>query len=186
MEKQKNHTRQLAFTGLFTAVLAVLSVLQIPMPTGVPLTLQTFAVCLCGYVLGSRSGFMAAFLYVVIGAVGLPVFSGMKGGFGVLFGPTGGFLVGFLLLSALCGIGMEQGKKLRYWGFGVIGLIFCHICGAFGFSLVSGRSFLQSVLMVSAPYLLKDLISLAMAGLAGAAIRRRLAAASLTDGRNLR
>ncbi|MGI6071133.1 MAG: biotin transporter BioY, partial [Blautia sp.] len=107
MNNKRNHTRQLAFAGLFAAILAVLSVIQIPMPSGVPVTLQTFAVALCGCVLGRKWGFTATLLYVLIGTVGLPVFSGMKGGIGVLAGPTGGFLFGFLALAPLCGLGME-------------------------------------------------------------------------------
>lgn len=78
---------------MFTAVLAVLSILQIPMPTGVPITLQTFAMALCGYVLGWQSGVAATLLYIVLGTVGVPIFAGMSAGPGVLFGYTGGFIL---------------------------------------------------------------------------------------------
>ena len=141
MNKKRNDTRKLAFAGLFAAILAVLSIIQIPMPSGVPVTLQTFAVALCGYVLGKKWGFASTFLYVLIGVIGLPVFSGMKGGFGVLAGPTGGFLFGFLILAPFCGFGMERGNKRWAFGMGCIGLILCHILGAFQFSILSGRPF---------------------------------------------
>ena len=86
---------------MFTAVLAVLSILQIPMPTGVPITLQTFAMALCGYVLGWQSGVAATLLYIVLGTVGVPIFAGMSAGPGVLFGYTGGFIFGFIFLTVM-------------------------------------------------------------------------------------
>ena len=88
-EKMKISTKTIVTVGMFTAVLAVLSILQIPMPTGVPITLQTFAMALCGYVLGWQSGVAAPLLYIVLGTVGVPIFEGMSAGPGVLFGYTG-------------------------------------------------------------------------------------------------
>ena len=95
-EKMKISTKTIVTVGMFTAVLAVLSILQIPMPTGVPITLQTFAMALCGYVLGWQSGVAATLLYIVLGTVGVPIFAGMSAGPGVLFGYTGGFIFGFI------------------------------------------------------------------------------------------
>ena len=98
-EKMKISTKTIVTVGMFTAVLAVLSILQIPMPTGVPITLQTFAMALCGYVLGWQSGVAATLLYIVLGTVGVPIFAGMSAGPGVLFGYTGGFIFGFIFLT---------------------------------------------------------------------------------------
>ena len=88
------------------AVMAVLSQISIPLPTGVPVTLQTFAVALCGYVLGVGMGGSALAVYLALGAVGLPVFAGFSGGVGSFLGVTGGFLWGFFLMSLLCGLGL--------------------------------------------------------------------------------
>ena len=99
-EKMKISTKTIVTVGMFTAVLAVLSILQIPMPTGVPITLQTFAMALCGYVLGWQSGVAATLLYIVLGTVGVPIFAGMSAGPGVLFGYTGGFIFGFIFLNS--------------------------------------------------------------------------------------
>lgn len=172
--KEAYHTKQIAMIGLFTAVLAVLSVLQIPMPSGVPLTLQTFAMALCGFVLGKKKAFAATALYLVIGAVGLPVFSGMKGGMGVLLGPTGGFLFGFLLLAFFCGWGMEMENKLYCWLGSAVGLLLCYALGAAQFSVVSGRNLWQSFLLVCVPYAAKDILSIAGAWVAARILRRRL------------
>lgn len=71
---------------MMTAVLAVLSIVTIPLPTGVPVTLQTFAMAFCGYVLGWKLGGASSALYLILGAIGVPVYAGMSGGFGALLG----------------------------------------------------------------------------------------------------
>jgi biotin transport system substrate-specific component len=100
----------LALVAAFTALIVVAAVLPaIEVGAGlVPITLQTFAVLLAGAVLGSYRGFLAVLLYLVLGAIGLPVFSGGAAGLAVLFGPTGGYLVGFLFAAAFCGYLVER------------------------------------------------------------------------------
>lgn len=166
----QNKIQKLVVTGVFTAVLAVLSQLSIPMPTGVPVTLQTFAVALCAFALGPKLGTISVFLYLVMGAVGIPIFSGFSGGFGILLGMTGGFLWGFLLMALLCGIGVQLNRRLWAIVLGLSGLALCHICGTFQFMLVTGSPVLQSFLTASAPYLIKDVISVVLAFLAAEAI----------------
>ena len=80
ISEKKMSVKTITTVGMFTAVVCILSVLQIPLPTGVPVVLQTFAVALTGYVLGEKKGTLAVLLYVLLGAVGLPVFAGMSGG----------------------------------------------------------------------------------------------------------
>lgn len=88
------------------AVCALLPALNVGLP--VPITLQTFAVLLSGAVLGARRGFLAALLYVVAGAAGLPIFSGGASGLAVLSGPTMGYLIGFPLGAGMCGLIVER------------------------------------------------------------------------------
>ena len=91
-EKKKITTKSIVMTGMFAAVLAVLSQIAIPMPSGVPVTLQTFAVALTGFVLGMKLGTAATAVYVMIGALGAPVFAGFSVGLGILLWKTGGFI----------------------------------------------------------------------------------------------
>ena len=79
MKKSKLTTKQIVLTGMMTAVLAVLSIVTIPLPTGVPVTLQTFAMAFCGYVLGWKLGGASSALYLILGAIGVPVYAGMSG-----------------------------------------------------------------------------------------------------------
>ena len=86
---------QIVFIGLFAALIAVCSQIQIPGP--VPFTLQTFAVFLAAGLLGGKRGSIAVLIYILLGAIGLPVFAGFKGGIGALLGTTGGYILGFIL-----------------------------------------------------------------------------------------
>ncbi len=162
MIKMKLKTVDMVFIALCVAVIAVFSQISFPiLPGGVPLTLQTLAVTFCGYFLGLKS-LLAIMVYLLLGIVGVPVFAGFQGGAGVLAGPTGGFLWGFLLTALCCGVG--AGK--RVWlglTLGTIGILLCHALGILQYTMISGRDWIDAFLLVSAPYLLKDFASAAIA-----------------------
>ena len=168
----RNSTRTIVMVGMFAAVLSVLSILVIPMPSGVPLTLQTFAVALCGYVLGAKRGAATVFVYLFLGAVGMPVFSGMHGGLSWLLNYTGGFLWGFLMLVALCGLGIRKKSTGFCAVISGVGLVLCHIMGVFQFALVAEVSVRVAFVTVSAPYLLKDVFFLIVAYTVAKPMRR--------------
>ncbi len=176
---QNSRTLFLVYTAMMTAVLSVLSLIRIPTPTGVPFTLQTFAAALSGFLLGWKYGAVSILLYLFHGAMGIPVFSGMTAGPGVLFGVTGGFLWGFLPLSLLCGLGLKKGYTRFTPLFGISGLLCCHIAGVLQFSFVTDRSPLESAVLVSLPYLLKDILSVLGAIPVSLTLKKALSSASL-------
>lgn len=179
MKNKTLTTQDLAMIGMFTAVLAVLSILQIPMPSGVPITLQTFAVALCGYVLGRKKGTLCIVLYLILGFVGLPVFTGMTAGIGKLFGFTGGFLYGFLFLAFFCGMGIRCRNQILSVLLGIAGLLICHILGAVHYSFIADCGVVQAFLLVSIPYLVKDVLSVIGAYIAALILRKALAQAGM-------
>lgn len=154
--KSQNKIKIISFSALFTGILTVIS--QIYIPFAVPLTLQVFAVALCGYVLGVKWGTVAVAVYILLGVAGLPVFSGFKGGFGVLLEHTGGFIIGFLPLAFFCGLRVKS--KLLKIILPAIGLISCHLLGVAQFCIITGTGFWISLLTVSIPYIAKDIILL--------------------------
>ena len=156
--------RTLTFAALFAALIAVCAQLTVPMPSGVGFTLQTFAVALCGFLLGVKAGAAAMLAYLLVGLAGAPVFSGFQGGLQVLFGPTGGFLLGFFPMTALCGLAAGRQGALR-WIWGLPGLLVCHLGGVVQFALLREMELLPAFLLVSAPFLVKDLLSVAAAAL---------------------
>ncbi len=95
----KFSTKDMTFIGIMIAVLAVASQISIPMPIGVPITLQTMVIAIIGGLLSVRNSFIAVLLYLIIGIIGVPVFANFSSGLGVLFGATGGFLYGFLIIA---------------------------------------------------------------------------------------
>lgn len=115
MAKENNKTYDLVYISMFTVLIAICSWISIP--AAVPFTLQTLGVFLAVGILGGKRGTMAVLVYILLGAIGIPVFAGFSGGIGVLTGTTGGYIVGFLA-SALVMWGMEcafgKGKKYKF------------------------------------------------------------------------
>ena len=110
--------RDLAFVAVFTALVAVMAAMPaIPVGgAGVPITLQTLGIALCGMVLGPARGFLACALYLALGLIGLPIFSNYSGGLGVLAGPSAGYLVAFPLYALFVGmIAAWLVKRFRGW-----------------------------------------------------------------------
>ncbi len=175
----KISTKTIATVGMFTAVLSVLSIVTIPMPSGVPVTLQTFAIALCGYVLGAKKGTASTLLYILLGTIGIPVFAGMTGGPSWLAGYTGGFMWGFIFMTLFCGIGMKQKYAAVRIIFGMAGLAVCHLLGVIQYAVVASTPLSVSFLGVSLPYLLKDIISVAGAYLVALPVRRALFASNM-------
>lgn len=163
--------QRLTAVAVFAAILAVCSQIAIPLPVGVPITLQTFAVALCGYCLGVPSALSAVAVYLALGAVGVPVFASLGAGTAVLLGKTGGFLFGFLPMVLLCSLGRKQ-KAILGIGFGIVGILACHLFGAAWFAVLTGNGLWQSIVLVSLPYLVKDILSAAVAYFFAAKLRR--------------
>ena len=109
VDNQKIRTKQMVLIALMTAVTCVLGPLSIPLPfSPVPISLTNFAIFLAIFVLGMKSGTISFIIYLLLGAVGVPVFSSFRGGFQVLAGPTGGYLIGFIFLALIMGFALEH------------------------------------------------------------------------------
>lgn len=173
-------TQDMITTGMSAALLAVFTQLAIPSPSGVPMTLQTFMVALLGVVLGAKRGLFAVLIYLLIGFVGVPVFTNFQGGPGVFFGKTGGFLFGFPIMVMLCGIRIFHQKlsqkvsRILMIMLGFAGLLLCHLLGILQFHFVTKMDMRSAWLLVSLPYIGKDLVSVVLAYLAGNKIKKRL------------
>ena len=190
--KSKTHrisTITIVSIGVFTAIIAVLSQIAIPLPTNVPVTLQTFAIALAGYFLGWAKGTVSVLVYIFLGAVGAPVFANWKGGFGVLTSYTGGFIFGFVLFALLCGIGSSMFSSKKLTGkvialcLGIAGLLIDHFCGVAVYAAVAKVGLSKSFWAVSFPYLLKDVISVAAAYFISEELIKRLAKTGIYSSR---
>lgn len=166
--KSKWSAKDMAYVAIMAVVIAICSWISIP--TTVPFTLQTFAVFLAVGVLGGRRGTFAVLVFILLGAVGVPVFAGFQGGIGVLLGTTGGYIIGFLL-SALLYWAMTQalGEKTPVMVAAmVLGLIVCYAFGTAWFMVVyarnSGAIGLGTALgWCVFPFIIPDLVKIALA-----------------------
>lgn len=165
--------RDMAYIALSVAVISVCA--WISVPAAVPFTMQTFAVFLCAGVLGARRGVAAVALYILLGAVGLPVFSGFNCGFVALFGATGGYITGFLPASLIAGWRSERrSRRLVDIIYMTIALIVCYAFGTFWYSLVyvGGMSGIGAALaMCVVPYIIPDALKIALAALMAPRLR---------------
>lgn len=163
--------KKIAMAASFTAVIAATAWVSIPTPFGVNLAFSLFGVCLAAFCLDAKSAIAATIVYIALGAVGLPVFSQFMGGFGVLFGTSGGFLWGFIPLAALCSIAKKKESKGIKYLLMISSVLLCHILGVAQFCVVSGNGLLVSFLSASLPFLLKDLILVFVAELVARRIK---------------
>ena len=113
---KKNRTIYMILAALFTALMAVFAQIQIPTPF-FPITLQTFAIAICGYTLGVKFSLFSVFAYILLGVAGAPVFSGFCGGFHHISGPAGGFVIGFPFLVLFCASTFLASNLLHYTYF---------------------------------------------------------------------
>ena len=162
--------KDMAYIAVFTALLAVCSWIAIPMPWGVAYTLQTLGVFLAVGVLGGKRGTLAVVVYLLLGAMGVPVFSGFQGGTAALLGTTGGYIAGFLF-SALVMWMLEKllGRSLPALALSmVLGLAVCYAFGTAWYMAVYTRSngavALGTVLgWCVVPYIIPDLVKIGLA-----------------------
>ncbi len=168
--------RTLAETALGAALLIVCSLISIP--AAVPFTLQTFGVFVILVILGGKKGCLSVLLYLLLGLIGLPVFSGARGGPAALFGPTGGYILGFLL-TGLCYLVYERFHHESLFGQAAslaAGLILCYVFGTAWFIRVytAEITLSRALTLCVWPFLLPDAMKLALALLTGRRVRRAL------------
>ncbi|MDR2889450.1 MAG: biotin transporter BioY [Lachnospiraceae bacterium] len=172
--KSQNHLRELCQIGVFTAVIAVMAQISIPMPSNVPFTLQTFAIALAGVVLGPRNGAACATLYVLLAAIGVPVLAGFSGGLGMVFGVTGGFILSFPLLALGAGLGARSGKVIGTVAGVTSGVIVNYLCGMIMYSFLTKSSLATAFIACVLPFILPDILKVIAVILVGKKLRSAL------------
>ena len=155
----------MSVTALMAAVTCILAPMSIPIGP-VPISLTNLAIYLSLYLLGWKWGTVSYLVYVVIGAVGVPVFSGFTGGLGKLAGPTGGYIVGFVPMAVLAGLVIDRYRR-------------CYAFGTAWFCFVMDSTPMAALSLCVIPFIPGDLVKMALAMWVGPLIRGRLAKAGL-------
>ncbi|WP_091662491.1 biotin transporter BioY [Alteribacillus iranensis] len=169
--------------GMFAAITAVLSQLVIPIPL-VPITGQTLAVGLTATILGSKYGAISMICYMLLGAVGLPVFAEAKGGLGVIIGPTGGYIISFFIAAFVIGFILEKTSFNIAMAFiaNIIGMIITLTIGTIQLKYVADLTWSAALAGGVYPFIIVGLIKAFLASWIGISVRKRLIQAKLLRG----
>jgi len=168
--------RDMTSVALGATLICVAGPLTIPVGP-IPLSLATFAVYLAGAILGARRGALAVALYLLLGILGVPVFSGFTGGFQKLAGVTGGYLLGYLPCAFLTGLGMEKAAENRRWPLLLMmlaGTAVLYALGTAWFMVQTGNGLLSALSLCVIPFLPGDAIKIAVATLLTFPVRKAL------------
>lgn len=177
---RNDQLKMLIVTALFAAIIGIMAQLTIPLPL-VPITGQTLAIGLAATILGKRYGTLSVLVYIMLGIIGLPVFSGMASGLGVVFGPTGGYILAFIPTAFLIGWALER------FGFtltnaiiaNIIGMVMTLTIGAVWLKFVAELSWMAALTGGVTPFILVGIIKAVIASSVGILVRKRLTSAKL-------
>ena len=173
--KRKIH--KMTAVSLSTAVLCILGPLVIVLPISpIPFSLCLLGIYIIVYVLGYKYSTIACCLYLLIGLIGLPVFSSFSGGIAKFFGPTGGYLIGYIPLTFVSGLFIDKfPKKVSLHVLGMtLGLILCYLLGTGWLSFNTGINFKDALLVGVTPFVPGDIIKLTLAIIVGRPIRKAI------------
>lgn len=167
----RSSVRMMARASLMTALICLISPVAVPVGMA-NLTLQTLIVALAGYLLKPGAAVLSVAAYLLLGACGLPVFSGFTGGFGMLLGPTGGFLLSFPVMAWLCAR-FSGGSRVKRIFAGLTGLLMVYLFGAAGLAWAAGMSYPQALAAGALPFVWKDVLSIVGAEWIGRRMEQR-------------
>lgn len=167
--------QNMCLIAVMTAVMCIFGPMSVPIGP-VPVSLTVFTVCFSAYVLGMKRGTIAYLIYLLIGFIGVPVLSGYSGGASKVFGPTGGYLFGFIFMALISGLAADRFHKNVFAQFvGMLsGLLLCYTLGTVWLSFVTGMSLEKAIAAGVLPFVGLDFLKIIVAILVGRPVRNRL------------
>lgn len=171
-KQKKFRTLDLVYIGLFAALIAVCAWIAVPLTVSV--TLQTFAVCLTAGLLGWKRATLAVAVYILLGMIGLPVFTGFNSGISAIAGPTGGYIVGFIFTAVITGLAADKcGGKMSYnILFMTLGILTCYLFGTVWFVIAYKVSFASALSTCVFPFLVPDAVKIVLAAFLTGKLKR--------------
>lgn len=171
MKKTLNY-KNISLCALFAALISICAVISVP--AIIPFTLQTLAITMCVYLLGTKNALITILVYILIGSVGLPVFSGFQSGVGVLFGATGGFIIGFIPMTFFLGITFKNAKSLVRTIIGCsVALLSLYLTGTVWLAIFTSMSVSKIILICIVPFILPDVLKIIAAIFIGKRIKKQ-------------
>lgn len=174
--------KQLALSGLMAAVICILGPWALNLPSSpVPISLGTLAIYFAVSVLGMKLGTLSVIIYVLLGLAGVPVFAGYTAGAAKLFGPTGGYILGYIFMALICGFFVDKWwNRLALNLLGMVcGTAVCYLFGSIWLAQQMSLTFSQALAVAVLPYIPGDIVKLIIAMVLGTQVRKRLIKAGL-------
>ena len=156
-------TKKIILCALFAALTSVLSQISIPLPfTPVPINLATVSVFMAGGLLGAKEGAISQVIYVIIGAIGVPVFANFTAGLGIVVGPTGGYIAGYIVSAIIVGIIVKKlGDNMYSYIVAMsVGILGCYFIGTAWFMYLTKSELIEALLMCVVPFLVGDILKI--------------------------
>ena len=186
MDNLSPKLKQMTVIALMTPVLCILSPFSLNIPISpVPISLGSMAVYFVVCVLGMKRGTISVLLYILLGLVGLPVFSNFTGGAGKLFGPTGGYIIGYIFLALIFGGAIDHGTRLIKSELpasilgGLVGTLVLYLFGTVWLAHLLQKDFVTALGLGVIPYIPGDIVKFILAMVIGVQLRKRLKKAGL-------
>lgn len=174
--------KEITLTGMCAALMAIFSQLSIPLPfTSVPVTLQILGLVILSVIVGGKIATLSMIIFVLLGVIGIPVFANFSGGFGVIVGPTGGYIIGFIIMAFFIGYTSYKENKPLLIIASYIGLIIDYTIGTLQLKATTGLNLQASLAAGVYPFIIKDFIIVAVAILIGLQIKNRVKGALIKN-----
>lgn len=167
------NTENIILCALFIAIMAVCAQISIPTPLFI-ITLQSFGISFCGYTMGVKNTAYSVLAYILLGILGAPVFEGFCGGFHHITEPAGGFIIGFLPFSLLCGMSHKLKSEFNKIGIGVLAAVVLNFVGLVYFCLNTGTSIINPAVLIFAVTFVKDTVSVVLAYYLSNVVKKRI------------
>lgn len=171
----KLSTQEITLIGMCAALMAIFSQFSVPLPfTSVPITLQIFGLAMISIIVGEKIATISILIFMLLGAIGLPVFSNFSGGFAVISGPTGGYIIGYIFMAFLTGYASYHLNKVMIYIYSYIGMIIVYIIGTLQLKIVTGLTLQASLVAGVYPFIIKDIVITAVAIFIGLKVQKRI------------
>ncbi len=169
--------QKIALTGILAAIICILSPFSVPVGA-IPISLATFAIYIAACTVNTRNSVSAVIIYILLGAAGLPVFSAFQGGFHIITGVTGGYIIGYIPCALIIGllVNKYENKKYIYAASIVLGTIVCYSIGTAWYMIQTNSNFASAFSVCVLPFIIGDIIKISAASALGSALRQRIAA----------
>lgn len=155
--------KELTLVGMGAALMSIFSQISIPLPIGVPITLQAFAVVVIAVVLEQKLATLSLLIFTLVGSIGVPVFANFNQGVRVLLGPTGGYIIGFILMAFVIGYASKSNTKWKIFIGTYIALMLAYVVGVAQLSVVANLTLSQALAGGFYPFIIKDLVAVGLA-----------------------